>query len=72
MKYVMLNHVEPIIFSDGMIHRVFKNIDFRHATSAGFVLINNGEVKTYGKSESLNLEPEPGDEHLIAKLLGLK
>ncbi len=71
MKYVMLNHCVPILFTNDIMHKVFKKIDNRTVTSAGFFSILNGKVNVFGKSESLNLQPEPGDEVFIAKLLGL-
>jgi hypothetical protein len=73
-KYVMINHIEPILFvsqhhNDMEVHG--------HITSAAFFKIHHAieklpaYVETYGRSVSLNLGPEPDDAHIIAHFLGL-
>lgn len=61
-KYVMTRN-GPIVFPLSIEHSAFRNFN---PTSAGFVLIDEkGNVSTYGKSQSLNLEAKEFDNILI-------
>ena len=67
MKYITLAseaayHI--VCFSDTLQHKAVADSLKAHGEpySAGFFEIRNGKVKTYGISDSLNLEPKPGDE----------
>jgi len=65
----------PIIFPDQLVHRHVARIHsagLRNVVSAGFAQIdydqgcgNPPTVTVYGKSESLNLAPLPGDDVII-------
>ena len=61
-KYVM-TFAGPILFPESIPHDAFRAFQ---PVSAGFVSINQkGDISTYGKSVSLNLEPKEYDSILI-------
>jgi len=62
MKYVVFKQFDfywPVVFPDHITHSDVK-IPGMTPASAGFV--DSRSIRVYGKSESLNLEPAPGDE----------
>jgi len=79
MKYVMVDDIKPILFSEMMQHSDFKDIG--NITSAGMCRINaklkrfDGHISTektvccYGESISLKLKPAKQDEKYIKKFL---
>jgi hypothetical protein len=67
MKYVIVDNVFPIIFSDGMKHSDF--IHRGEITSAGMIKISGDEVHCYGESVSLKLKPDVTDELRIKTML---
>jgi hypothetical protein len=67
MKYIMIDEVFPVIFSDGMKHSDFKKMG--NITSAGMVRILNDEINCFGKSVSLKLEPTKIDALIIKNML---
>jgi len=85
MKYVTfeddLGRHEPCVvtFSDCLIHREMalavkmcgrRQAAHYRAVTAGFYCIRDGEVKVFGKSESLDLKPSPkADIALLRKIL---
>jgi hypothetical protein len=70
MKYIMVNHMYPIVFPDAIVHSDFK-IEGRRITSAGFVGINKtyGDLFTYGDSISLKMSPAKEDVIYLKRLL---
>ena len=66
MKYVMIDHKIPICFPDELVHSSFTY--FGKITSAGFVS-TKGKVTVFGKSVSLNIGPEEGDQLIITGFL---
>jgi hypothetical protein len=81
MKYVMIDNIHPILFTEAMNHKDF--IHRGNITSAGMCKINvkinwdryaeeydiEKTVRCYGKSISLNLEPAEQDAERIKKFL---
>lgn len=72
MKYIVVNQNGiriPVLFGDALNHC---DVAFQvqlQVLSAGFVQILDGQVRTYGKSVSLNLVPNLQDEELITATL---
>jgi hypothetical protein len=76
MKYVIIRTKKkclmpiyyPVLFPDHLVHADF--VPKGHmAHSAGFVSLMNGEVKTFGKSDSLGIGPHPADAKHIENYL---
>jgi hypothetical protein len=71
MKYVMIDEVFPILFSEKFSHDSFKN--FGRITSAGSVkiIISEGKrkIETFGYSLTLKKVPAERDASLIEKQL---
>ena len=67
-KYIMTS-IGPIIFPANCEHRHFK---LHHPTSAGHVIIHNGEVTTYGESISLQMKSHKSDAEKIAFAFGIE
>jgi hypothetical protein len=84
LKYVILDEIRPIIFSEANKHSDFTKLG--KVTSAGFLSIKTVsydsqkhsvkhskkeyiEVETYGSSTSLNITPHIFDQHLLERLL---
>lgn len=61
-KYVMLVNREAILFSVALEHSKMQGLG--KITSAGFVDLADN-FKTFGKSMSLDLEPDPKDSRTI-------
>lgn len=78
LKYIVMetrdSGEQAVVFSSQLMHKdvefPFKRVG--HPVSAGFYTVNNGVVKTYGRSEGLNLNSRPEDAALIAILLDLQ
>lgn len=72
MKYVIFrekNMLHPVVFADHTTHSQIK-IEGAKPVSAGFVMQEKtGEIKCYGKSDSLNLTPGVNDEEIIKSWL---
>ena len=74
MKYVMFKYKAgvymPVIHPDHVTHSQISIADAK-PVSAGFLEVGVlGQVKkVYGRSESLNLEPHPGDKGLLEAAL---
>lgn len=73
LKYVIINECFPILFGEAHKHHDFFNNRLGKPTSAGFCTISQvGDhgvvVSCFGKSISLNLEAQPGDEQIIERL----
>jgi len=65
MKYVMINHRNPIIFPEGIPHIAFRKvveISGGEITSAGFVNIKDKKILIYGQSSSLGIFPKETDQ----------
>lgn len=67
MKYVIIDEVFPIIFSDGMNHNDFKY--HGKITSAGRICFTDNKVFCFGESTSLKLKPAETDELRINTML---
>jgi hypothetical protein len=71
MKYIVYDHWKVILFSEHLPHAEVDRVlrenfkDLRRPTSAGFCSIENGKVKVFGKSESMNLSSRPDDIEII-------
>ncbi len=62
-----------ILFDDSIVHAdMARGLQSGTVVSAGFVTrdLNTLAIKVFGRSESLNLEPDPGDESLITHHFG--
>jgi len=64
----------PIIFPEledhsDICHLIENGLEAYKAVSAGFVCIEDGFVKPYGKSKSLNLSVAVGDNEILTSLL---
>ena len=71
MKYVMFEQdhfLHPIIFADHTTHSQIAVLGTK-PRSAGFLMIKNGRVETYGKSDSLNLKPHPRDAEVLTNVI---
>ena len=66
-KYVMTKR-GPVLFPDTYLHVNFKSMN---PVSAGMFSVKDGVVEVFGKSLSLNLEPEPRDASEIARVFGI-
>ncbi len=55
----------PVLFPSTILHASFKRLN---PSSAGMFLVTDSGVKVYGRSESLNLEPEFDDAARIGRL----
>ena len=73
MKYIVFKDnvsglIQPVIFGEHTSHHQIK-IERAKPVSAGFVALGNGELKIYGKSDSLNLEAGKYDLDYIKMML---
>ena len=72
MKYVIFrekNMLHPVVFADHTTHSQIK-VEGAVPVSAGFVMHDKaGNIKCYGKSDSLNLTPGVNDEAIILSWL---
>jgi hypothetical protein len=69
MKYVIINHTMPILFTKVIEHFKFKNLN---PTSAGFCKITKTdkfEANCYGESIGLNIKSNPEDDKIINCML---
>lgn len=67
-KYVIIEHISPIVFSSPQNHNDFLLVNGKEATSgAYFILDDNGEVQVGGVSMSTSLEAGPHDKELLEK-----
>jgi hypothetical protein len=71
-KYIIFDDVFPVVFSLGTSHN---EVHIRgRATSAGFATLHIGEItrtltiETYGKSESMKLQPAEHDANILRQL----
>jgi hypothetical protein len=67
MKYVMVDKNYPIVFPDHINHSDFMRVG--KITSAGFVSVRDRKVHVHGKSVSLKLGPEKGDNLVLSLFL---
>lgn len=72
MKYVIFKDtksglIQPILFGEHTSHHQI-TVDGAEPVSAGFFSFENGETKTYGKSDSLKLESKDTDLDYICKV----
>ena len=70
MKYIIIDFVFPVLFTDAIEHKKMAN--GRFVTSAGFVKIVDGKVEVYGDSISLKLKPDVDDADIISLMLERK
>lgn len=63
-KYVMTEK-GPVLFPATILHASFKKLN---PSSAGMFLVTDAGVKVYGRSDSLELEPEFDDADRIGRL----
>lgn len=78
-KYIIIQHNQhltvPYIFSDLMNHdqiaRAVANSMYPIVIGAGFCYVEDGLYVCYGKSESLQVESQPGDSDTLNALLGM-
>jgi len=70
MKYIIVDGKYPILFSNTLLHCEVAE-GFADITSAGHTEIENGKVRVFGESETLNLKWKDGDATLISNLLNL-
>ena len=68
LKYVIIDHVHPIVFAPTFSHD--KMTVHGNVTSAAFVQFSAGDnavlgVEVYGRSFSLDLDPDPADARLL-------
>lgn len=67
LKYVIIDRLSPVIFLASLEHSAFRALG--EITSAGFVTFSFSggglEVTTYGKSDSLKMEPQSEDAKII-------
>ena len=63
MKYIIIDGVKPIVFSEAQLHSEFKNMG--EITSAGKCSIRNNKVSCFGESISLKLKPNERDAKII-------
>lgn len=72
MKYVIFrekNMLHPVVFADHTTHSQI-SIEGAVPVSAGFVMQDKaGNIKCYGKSDSLKLTPGVNDEAIILSWL---
>jgi hypothetical protein len=66
VKYVMIDYVNPILFSN-LDHKALRTAG--NITSAGFIGLLDGKVMTGGESFSLGLKPVPEDAEIIEKYM---
>lgn len=74
MKYVMINEIYPVIFSDAISHnemgRLRMPVGIAEITSAGFTKQGeDGKFYVYGYSESLKLKPSEKDSTIINRII---
>lgn len=66
-KYIVFTDGTAIVFSLDHVH-LWQAGD-RPVRSAGFFAVENGKVRTYGSSSTLNKSSRPEDANIISKLL---
>ena len=80
MKYVMVDHIFPIVFTEAHQHRTFERMN---VTSAGFCKIvedyderMDGEMRwegnyviAYGESLGLKMKPAPQDSKILTRFM---
>lgn len=71
MKYIRTKSNEIIIFSDGLDHNCFADVNPK---SAGFIVIENNHLMCFGENESLKLKSAAIEDTLLARkqILGIK
>jgi hypothetical protein len=67
IKYVIFDSSLPHLFIKGE-HAAMKFLG--NITSAGFVIITDGKLTTFGYSHSLNMGPGPDDEMILNHFFG--
>ena len=77
MKYIIVDngmYSTPFLFNDATSHAEFAHMvthgRLEKVESAGFVEINDGQVRCYGHSTALKMKSEEGDTKLVARFLG--
>jgi len=75
MKYIIFNNCGlpiAVIFSDQISHsEMASKFDYLKPKSAGMISVTStGEVLTYGRSTTLNLVWQLGDDEIIERMLG--
>lgn len=73
MKYVIFETYGclkyPVLFSEHLEHSAIATFIGNKAISAGFIKIYDGEIRCFGRSSSLNLTCQIGDEEVIKRNL---
>lgn len=64
MKYIIIDGVFPVTFSEGLRHKDFEYLPGK-ITSAGKCRIRNNQVTCYGESVTLRLKPGERDAEII-------
>ncbi len=73
MKYIIIEDIEPIVFSEATTHREASYVSgARKVTGAGFcsarIDSNGASVSIWGKSVSLGIGPGKDDEFILKRL----
>jgi hypothetical protein len=73
MKYIIFKDthtglIQPVLFADHTVHAEVK-VTRAKPVSAGFFSLKDGNLFTYGRAESLNLEPAESDSTFISMTL---
>jgi hypothetical protein len=68
MKYIVFENRMPVLFPRYIEHFDMAKLIGREATSAGFVQSLGGELRAYGRSESLDLNSNPGRDTQLLKI----
>lgn len=67
-KYVIIEHISPIVFSSPQNHNDFLVINGKRATSGAYVMLDeDGKVNVGGASMTSSLEEGPHDKELLEK-----
>ena len=72
-KYIVIDESMAVIFSDLMNHNevAMRLGRYGEVTGAGFVVVTDDEVSVYGRSESLNMDPDKDhDIEALKRALG--
>jgi len=72
MKYIIFKDtvsglIQPVVFGEHTSHHQVK-IDRSEPISAGFFYFENGNIKVYDRSDSLNLDSKEDDLDYIIKV----
>ena len=68
MKYIITKQNKVKVFPESVSHSTMGTK--KTIKSAGYIKIENGKIKTYDKSHSLNIPSKKSDAKLIEKQYG--